>query len=183
MEAKRMIMKTERMNLYKACQEYVDQKVELKKVQNMKDEAVDLEHFEEAAALFAHEKELNEKLIPMYSNLEIAIADPERIGVSPLTLFPFRRSLFEESKASVQKDRDRYYLQKISLQSGDRSILNRIRSLEYFDIENWTDFFIERKEWLEKCLQEGEHSTTDRMVMEKELRQIKRDLYTTPKHP
>lgn len=182
MEEKRMIMRKERMNLYKACQQCVDQKVELKKVQSKKNEAVDLEHFEEAAALYEKEKELSEELISMCSDLEIAIADPEGIGVSILTLFPFRRSLFEESKPTANRDRDRYYLQMISWESGGRYISDKLCLREYFAIENWTEFFMERKEWLEKCLQEGNRSYADRMVMEKELRQIKRDLFNTPKH-
>lgn len=182
MEEKRMIMRKERMNLYKACQQYVNQKVELKRIQNKKVEAVDLEHFEEAAVLYEREKELQEKLISMCSDLEMAIADPEGIGVSVLTLFPFRRSLFEESKPTANRDRDRQYLQMIAWESGCRSMSNRLCLLEYFTIENWTEFFMERKEWLEKCLQEGNRSYADRTVMEKELRQIKRDLYTTPKH-
>jgi len=182
MDEKRRKMRKERMNLYKACQQYIDQKVDLKRIQNKKDEAVDLEYFEEAAVLYEREKELSEELISMCSDLEKAIADPEGIGVSLLTLFPFRRSLFEESNTTANRDRDRQYLQMIAWESGGRCNSDRLCLLEYFAIENWTEFFMERKECLEKCLQEGNRSYVDRMAMEKELRQIKRDLFNTPKH-
>lgn len=169
------------MNLYEACQTYVDVKVELNEIIKNKITAVENEYYEEAAQLFEQEKVVAKKLATMWVSLEFALAHPEKIGITVPTMISFRCSLLNKEPLENDFYNNMIFLRRIAMCSGQNPIHSRLlRSLNYLAIDYWTEFFIERKEWLEKRIKDLDLSKDQREILDLELKQIEHDMFRNP---
>ncbi|MFN5785409.1 MAG: hypothetical protein ACK457_05530, partial [Flavobacteriia bacterium] len=72
-------------------------------------------------------------------------------------------------------------LRKIAIQNSEDPSSNRlVRLYEYFSVENWIEFFIERKEWLAKRIKDTDISNDQREILNQELKQIEQDMFHNP---
>ena len=169
------------MNIYEACKTYVELKAELNKVIKKKITSVEFEYYEDAAELFEQEKMIAEKLTAMRYSLEFAFSDPGKLGISSHTKAPFSCSLLDTAQNESDPNNERSFLRKIAIQNSEDPSSNRlVRLYEYFSVENWIEFFIERKEWLAKRIKDKDISNDQREILNQELKQIEQDMFHNP---
>lgn len=171
-------MRIEIMNLYETCKRFIDLKAELEKTMSKKSIAVELENFEEAEALYSHERVLSLKVENFAKGLTVVLSNTASFGINDLTAYYFKTSLFAFPKRAVFAETQSEILSRIARAFGARGRSERItRQYDYYIIHNWIEFFTERRDWLQKQMNNSNILDHQRSKIEEELDQIEKDLF------
>jgi hypothetical protein len=176
-------MSTEHINLYRTCKRYVEQQVELTEVIRSKMKAVQLEYFEEAAAFYSSEQELEKKNTELKLLLERYLTDGWVAYIDPTILIPFKRSLLDMKKGRVDILREHHFFQAEAwILQENMQYPKKARPYVYSSVEQWYDLFLERKNWLQVEMGRPGLDPSTKKKFIQEIKEIERDFNGGSRH-